>query len=121
MVRSLLYRRDDGCALGFSAIKNGYSVLYKRCSRLFGELSIARADGRYHKVLQQLLRTELLIIDDFGINALNKNESADLMEVLEDRSERRSTLVTSQLPVKEWHHVIDDPTLGDAIMDRLTH
>ena len=84
-------------------------------------LQLQKLNGRYHKVLQHLLRTELLIIDDFGINPLTQARASDLMEVIEDRSELRSTLVTSQLPVNQWHHIINDPTIGDAIMDRLTH
>ena len=109
------------CALTNSAIRAGHTALYKRSSRLFQDLAIARSDGRYPKVLQHLARVDILVIDDFCLSPLVDNEPLDLMEVLEDRSERRSTIVTAQLPVDAWHHAMGDPTLADAILDRLVH
>lgn len=109
------------CALANAAIRAGYTALYKRAPRLFQDLSIARGDGRYPKVLQQFARVDILVLDDFCLTPLVGNESLDLMEVLEDRSERRSTIVTAQLPVDAWHHAMGDPTLADAILDRLVN
>jgi DNA replication protein DnaC len=109
------------CALGHSACRHGLSTRYFRLSRLLGELAIARADGSYPRVLDRLARTELLILDDFGLAPLGDAERRDLLEVLEDRYQRRATLVTSQLPFDHWHDAIGDPTLADAILDRLVH
>lgn len=109
------------CALAHSGIRSGHSALYKRAPALFSELSISRGDGRYLKLLQNLARVEILIIDDLGLSPLSQNEPSDLLEVLDDRCERRSTIVTSQLPVDSWHSTLGDPTISDAIMDRLIH
>ena len=109
------------CAFGHSACRLGLSVRYFRFSRLLGELALARGDGSYPKLLDRLQRTELLILDDFGLAPLSDLERRDLLEVLEDRYGRRATLVTSQLPLDHWHDVIGDPTFGDAILDRLVH
>ncbi|MCL5270857.1 MAG: IS21-like element helper ATPase IstB [bacterium] len=109
------------CALGHKACREGYSVLYLRLARLWRELAVARGDGRYLKLLAGLSRTDLIILDDLGTEALGEAERHDLLEILEDRYERRSTLVTSQLPVGHWHQTIGDPTLADAILDRLVH
>jgi len=109
------------CALGQKACREGYSVRYLRLTRLWRELSVARGDGRYLKLLTGLSRADLIILDDLGTEALGDAERHDLLEILEDRYERRSTLVTSQLPVGHWHQVIGDPTLADAILDRLVH
>jgi len=109
------------CALGHKACREGYSVLYLRLTRLWRELAVARGDGRYLKLLAGLLRMDLIILDDLGTEALGEAERHDLLEILEDRYERRSTLVTSQLPVAHWHETIGDPTLADAILDRLVH
>ncbi len=110
-----------GCALAHSGIRSGHSALYKRAPALFADLSIARGDGRYLKLLQGLARVEILVIDDFGLKSLSGNEPSDLLEVLDDRSERKSTIVTSQLPVDSWHSTLGDPTISDAVMDRLLH
>jgi DNA replication protein DnaC len=110
-----------GCALGHSACRHGFSTRYYRFSRMLGELARARADGSYPKLLEKLARTQLLIIDDFGLSPLNHNERRDLLEVLEDRYGRRATLVTSQLPFEHWHAVVGDTTFADAILDRLIH
>ena len=92
-----------------------------RASRLFHELHVARGDGSYTRVLARLAKTELLVIDDWGLAPLTSPERHDLLEVLEDRTERASTLITSQVPVKAWHELIGEPTLADAICDRLIH
>jgi DNA replication protein DnaC len=109
------------CALGHKACREGYSVLYLRLARLWRELAVSRGDGRYLKLLAGLARMDLIILDDLGTEALGEAERHDLLEILEDRYERRSTLVTSQLPVGHWHETIGDPTLADAILDRLVH
>ena len=109
------------CAFGQKACREGYTTAYHRVSRLFEELSLAKGDGRYVKLLKSLSKTDLLILDDYGLFKLNQEQCHDLLEILEDRYELRSTLVTSQLPLKHWHEQIGDPTLADAIMDRLVH
>ena len=109
------------CALGHKACREGYSVLYLRLTRLWRELAVSRGDGRYLKLLAGLSRMDLIILDDLGTEPLGDAERHDLLEILEDRYERRSTLVTSQLPVGHWHETIGDPTLADAILDRLVH
>lgn len=110
-----------GCALAHSGIRSGHSALYRRASALFADLSISRGDGRYLKLLQGLARVEILVIDDFALTPLSGSEPSDLLEVLDDRSERKSTIVTSQLPVDSWHQTLGDPTISDAVMDRLLH
>lgn len=109
------------CALGHAACRHGLSVRYYRFSRLLGDLAIARGDGSYTKLLEKLSRTELLVLDDFGLAPLSDAERRDLLEVLEDRYGRRATLMTSQLPLDHWHEVIGNATFGDAILDRLVH
>ena len=109
------------CALAHSACRNGYSASYRRLPRLLTELAIARADGRYPKLLASLAKTELLVIDDWGLAKLNAESRRDLLEIIEDRYGIRSTVVTSQLPVEKWHDIVADPTLADAILDRLVH
>lgn len=109
------------CALAHSACRNGHSALYVRASRLLSNLAIARADGRYPKLLESLAKTDVLVIDDWGLAPCTADSRHDLLEVLEDRHGVRSTVVTSQLPVDKWHDVVGDPTLADAILDRLVH
>ena len=109
------------CALAHSACRQGLSTRYYRFSRLLGELALARADGSYAKLLDRLARTQLLVLDDFGLSPLTDSERRDLLEVLEDRYGRRATLVTSQLPFDHWHAVVADATFADAILDRLVH
>jgi DNA replication protein DnaC len=109
------------CALAQKACREGYSALYFRLPRLLHELSIAKADGRYDKLLAGIGRTDLLVLDDWGLDKFVKEQRHDLLEILEDRHGLRSTLITSQLPVKHWHDIIADPTLADAILDRLVH
>jgi len=109
------------CALAQKACREGYGAMYFRLPRLLQELSIAKGDGRYGKILKALARIHLLIIDDWGIAKFIKEQRHDLLEILEDRHGLRSTLVTSQVPVEHWHDIIGDPTIADAILDRLVH
>jgi len=109
------------CALAQQACRRGYKALYRRASRLFDECHLARADGTYARLLARLARTDVLVIDDWGLAAVHDPERQHLLEILEDRHGTRSTLVTSQLPPPSWHAHIGDPTLADAICDRLLH
>jgi DNA replication protein DnaC len=109
------------CALGHQACRHGLSVRYFRLSRLLGELTVARADGSYAKLLQRLARTQLLVLDDWGLAGLDDLGRRDLLEVLDDRYARKATLLTSQIPVDHWHEIVGDATFGDAILDRLLH
>jgi DNA replication protein DnaC len=109
------------CALAHKACREGYSVQYVRLTRLLRELMIAKGDGRYPKLLASLAKVDVLILDDWGLMKLSAENRRDLLEVLEDRHGIRSTIATSQLPIDEWHAVIGDPTLADAILDRLVH
>jgi DNA replication protein DnaC len=108
-------------ALGQAACRHGLSVRYWRFSRLLDDLALSRADGSYPKRMEKLSKTELLILDDFGLAPLSDAERRDLLEVLEDRYGRRATLITSQLPFEHWHEVVGDATFADAILDRLVH
>jgi len=110
-----------GCAIGHKACRDGRSVFYQRVPRLFEALALARGDGRYARMLKNLARVELLILDDWGLSVLTQSQRIDLLEILEDRNGRGSTIVTSQVPADQWHEVIGDPTLADAILDRLVH
>jgi DNA replication protein DnaC len=109
------------CAFAQKACREGYSTSYARMSRLFEDLGLAKGDGRYSKMLVGFAKTDLLVLDDYGLAKLSQEQRHDLLEILEDRHGVRSTLVTSQLPLKNWHEQIGDPTLADAIMDRLVH
>jgi DNA replication protein DnaC len=109
------------CALGQMACRQGLSVLYRRVPRLFEELRIARAEGSYARKLLRMAKADLLILDDLGLGHLEEAQRHDLLEVLEDRYGKRATVVTSQLPIRKWHEWIADPTLADAILDRLVH
>jgi DNA replication protein DnaC len=109
------------CALGHKACREGLSVLYKRASRLFTDLAQARGEGRLLRLMTTLERTRLLIIDDWGPEPLNAEQRRDLLEIVDDRCDRGSLLITSQIPVNRWHEVIGDPTLADAILDRIIH
>ncbi len=109
------------CALAHKACRSGYSPQYWRLSRLFDELSYAHADGRYPQLMKKLARTDVIVLDDWGLAKLTAAQRRDLLEVLDDRHNRRSTLITSQLPVEHWHKIIGDPTFADAILDRLVH
>lgn len=109
------------CALGHKACREGYTVAYLRIPRLFRALAVARGDGSYEKLLKSYARTDVLLLDDWGLAPIGAPERRDLLEILEDRYGSRSTVVTSQLPIKSWYEVIGDPTLSDAILDRLVH
>lgn len=108
-------------ALGHQACQHGYKVYYRNCSKLFDELKIAKADGSYMKEINKIEKLDLLILDDFGLKPLENNQRIILLELLEDRHGKRSTIITSQLPVKSWYDVIGEPTIADAILDRLVH
>ena len=109
------------CALAHKACREGFRALYLRAPRLFDDLALAKADGRYRRVLAAYARIDLLVIDDWGLASLTEEQRRDVLEILEDRHDLRSTLIASQLPIEKWHKVIGDPTLGDAILDRLVH
>ncbi len=109
------------CAFVERACRRGYSAAYVRLPRLLPQLTVARGDGSYDRLLGRLARLDLLAIDDWLLAPLRDGERRDIIEVIEDRSERASTLVASQLPAKEWHAVIGDPNLADSICDRLLH
>lgn len=108
-------------ALGHKACLEGFTVLYVRCPRLFQELGVAKGDGRYLKLIEKISKSQVLILDDWGVNPMEDGNRRDLLEILDDRHQRTSTIVTSQLPLKHWHDLIGDPTLADAILDRLIH
>ena len=110
-----------GCVLATQACRHGLSVRYFRTSRLLESLSIAHGDGRFSKLIQQLAKTDLLILDDWGLEKMTLAQRNDLLEIMEDRHGQRSTLITSQLPITQWHKAIGDNTLADAILDRLLH
>jgi DNA replication protein DnaC len=109
------------CALAHKACQQDYSALYFRLPRLLQQLDIAKGDGRYGKILKGFAKTNLLVIDDWGLKKFIKDQSHDILEILEDRHRLRSTLITSQVPVDHWHEIVGDPTLADAILDRLVH
>ena len=110
-----------GCALAQKACREGYSALYLRLPRFLQELSIAKGDGTYAKLLVRLAKVDVLILDDWGLSRLIAEQRRDLLEIMEDRHDNRSTIVTSQLPLEKWHSSIGDPTMADAILDRLVH
>ena len=110
-----------GCAFAHQACRKGFRALYRRASRLFHELTLARADGTYLRLLTKLARVDVLLIDDWGLDALTAQDRRDFLELLDDRHGTRSTILTSQLPVAQWHDFIGDPTLADSICDRLLH
>ena len=109
------------CALGQKACREGYSVVYRRASRLLDELAQARGDGTLFQLLRRLAKTDVLVVDDFGMEVLNAAQRRDLLEVLEDRYGTTSTIIASQLEPKDWHPVINDETIADAVCDRLVH
>lgn len=109
------------CALGHQACREDFSVAYHRVPRLFATLALARGDGRYGKMIGALAKVELLILDDWGPTVLDDVERRDLLEIVEERYERRSTIVTSQVPVDRWYEIIGNPTIADAVLDRLVH
>src|ERR1700757_5059026 len=109
------------CALGHRACRDNRSVLYHRVPRLLENLGLARGDGRYARMLKSLARVQVLILDDWGIAPLTAEQRRDLLEIVDDRHGRASTVVTSQLPLAHWHEHIGNPTIADAVLDRLVH
>jgi len=109
------------CALAHRACREGYSALYWRAPLLFEELATAKGDGRYRKLMARYARIDLLVLDDWGLSPLTDEQRHDMLELIEARHESRSTLVTSQFPVEKWHPIIGNPSLADAILDRLVH
>lgn len=109
------------CALAQKACREGYRALYLRLPRLFADLAVAKGDGRFRKLLAGFARCDLMVLDDWGLTPLTPQDRRDLLEILDDRYGTRSTLITSQLPVAKWHEYLDDPTLADAILDRVVH
>ena len=109
------------CALAHQACRQGLSALYLRAPRLFDELSLCHADGSFRKRLAAIAKVDIVVIDDFAIAPIGPRERTDLLELLDDRVGARSTVITSQLPIEHWHEYIGDPTLADAILDRLVH
>jgi DNA replication protein DnaC len=109
------------CAIAQKACRAGFTVIYQRATTLFHDLALAKADGRYHKVLAALAKKDLMIIDDFALAPLTNEERRDLLEIVEERYDRKSTLIVSQMPTDHWHEIIGDPTIADAILDRLIH
>jgi DNA replication protein DnaC len=108
-------------ALAQKACRDGYTVLYRPAPKLFRDLLIARADGSLSRLLEGIARTDVLVVDDFAMAPLNEQERRDFLEICDDRYNRRSTILTSQLPVTSWHQQIGDPTMADSILDRLVH
>jgi len=109
------------CALAQKACRDGHTVLYQRLPRLLQDISVARHDGRYHKLMNQIAKCEVLVLDDLLISPLLREEQKELLEIVEERYDRKATVATSQLPIKAWHDAMQDPTLADAILDRLVH
>lgn len=109
------------CALGQQACRQHHRVIYRRLPRLFPELTLAHGDGTYPTVLARFARVDVLILDDWGLVALKDAQRQDLLEILDDRDGQRSTIITSQLPMDRWHEHVGDPTLADAILDRVVH
>jgi DNA replication protein DnaC len=108
-------------ALGNQACTNGYKVFYTNTSKLFTKLKVSKADGSYLKEIARIEKQDLLILDDFGLQPLDNQSRIGLMEIVEDRHGKRSTIIASQLPVQQWHEIIGEPTIADAILDRLVH
>jgi DNA replication protein DnaC len=109
------------CALGHKACREGLSAFYIRTPKLYYTMAIARADGSYGKMLARLAKVSVLLLDDLGLATLTDPERRDLLEVVEDRHGSASTIITSQMPVEHWHEMIGDPTIADALLDRLVH
>lgn len=109
------------CALAHKACLNGHTAYYTRISRLFADLAITKGDGQYSRIMAHIARTDVLVLDDWGLSPLTDEQRKDLLEIMEDRYQRRSLIITSQLPVDHWHEVIGNPTLADAILDRIIH
>ena len=109
------------CAFGHQAARLDHSVLYVRMPRLFEDMAMARLDGRFPRLVDKLSRVQLLVLDDWGTHGLTDQQRLDLLELFEERYQRRSTIITAQLPVSGWHDMIGEPTIADAILDRIVH
>ena len=109
------------CAMGQKACREGFNVVYRRAPRLFSEIEQAKGEGRHLKYLAALAKADVLVVDDWGLSTLDDGQRRDLLEIMDDRHLNRSTLITSQLPVENWHETIGDDTIADAILDRLVH
>jgi DNA replication protein DnaC len=109
------------CAFARQAARLDHSVLYLRVPRLFENLAMARLDGRFPRLVDKLARVQMLVLDDWGTHSLNDQQRLDLLEIFEERYRRKSTLITAQLPVAQWHDMIGEPTIADAILDRIVH
>ena len=109
------------CALAHKACREGYSSYYVKLTRLFQDLDMGRADGRYAKMMRQFAKADVMIMDEWGLAVLTDQNRRDLLEILDDRYNMRATIITSQLPISSWHEAIGDPTLADAILDRVVH
>ena len=109
------------CALAQQACRSGYRVAYRRMPRLIEELALAHADGTYTRLLGRLAKVDVLVLDDWGIAPLRDQERRDMLEIVEDRHGARATIITSQLPVENWHDYVGDPTIADALLDRVVH
>lgn len=109
------------CALAQKACREAFTAIYRRVPRLLDELHLARVDGSYGKELARFAKADVLVLDDWGLAPLSEAQRRDLLEVVEDRHGQRSTIVTSQIPLANWHDTIGDPTIADAIMDRIVH
>jgi DNA replication protein DnaC len=109
------------CALGNCACRKNYKVLYRRLPRLIMDIAISKGDGSYNKKMNELKKADVLILDDWGLSALTQSESRDILEIIEERNNSGATIVNSQIPTKEWHGLFTNPTVADAIMDRLVH
>ena len=107
--------------MGRQAARHDHSVLYVRAPRLFEDLAMAKLDGRYPRLMNRLMKVQLLILDDFATHTLNDQQRFHLFEIIEERYQRRSTLITAQVPVNTWHDLIGDETVADAILDRVVH
>lgn len=109
------------CALAQKACRDGFTALYTRAAQLFRELAVARADGSLPRLLLRLARFDVLVVDDWAMAPMSEAERRDFLEICDDRYQTRSTILTSQLPVADWHAQIGDPTVADSILDRLVH
>ncbi|MBI4334208.1 MAG: ATP-binding protein [Chloroflexi bacterium] len=109
------------CALANAACRQGFSARYYRVSRLLADVALSRGDGSYASLVKKLMKTNLLILDDWGLAPLTQVESREILEIVDDRTQVASTVVSSQLPVEDWHSAIGDPTIADAVLDRLVH
>jgi DNA replication protein DnaC len=109
------------CALADKACRDGHTILYTRTTRLLEKLFVARSDNSYQNELEKIAKIDILLLDDFGLEKLNETQRHDLLEVVEDRYNLKSTIVMTQFPIKNWHEIVGDKTIGDAILDRLVH